>query len=253
MLESKKKEFYLKQLNFLKSQFPNLSEYSIEKSIEGLICTNSKHSLNEIIEWYENELKLNNTEEEIISLKKLKKWKFVNEESLVHDSGNFFKIIGIQIRNATSREVLESGWDQPILSEVDEVGGLLGLIRTKIDNLPHYLVEAKYEPGNFNKILLSPTLQATFSNINQAHKGRKPHYFEFFSDYKNTENYLFNNWLTEDGGRLYKKRNLGLVKYIPYEKIKLEEGFIFVSLHQVKELLSRYAIVNPHLARLIFL
>ena len=69
---------------------------------------------------------------------------------------------------------------QPILSEVDEVGGLLGLIRTKIDNLPHYLVEAKYEPGNFNKILLSPTLQATFSNINQAHKGRKPHYFEFF-------------------------------------------------------------------------
>ena len=95
MLESKKKEFYFKQLNFLKSQFPNLSEYSIEKSIEGLICTNSKHSLDEIIEWYENELKLNNTEEEIVSLKKLKKWKFVNEESLVHDSGNFFKIIGI--------------------------------------------------------------------------------------------------------------------------------------------------------------
>ena len=79
-----------------------------------------------------------------------------------------FKIIGIQIRNATSREVLERV-GQPILSEVDEVGGLLGLIRTKIDNYSHYLVEAKYEPGNFNKILLV-TLQATFSNINQALK-----------------------------------------------------------------------------------
>ncbi len=253
MLESKKKEFYFEHLSFLKSQFPNLSEYVLEKSAEALICTNTIHDLHEVIQWYENEVKLNNTNEEIIPLKKLKKWSFVNDEALVHDSGKFFKIIGIQIRNAKSREVSESGWDQPILSEVDEVGGLLGLIRTKIDNLPHYLVEAKYEPGNFNKILLSPTLQATFSNINQAHKGRRPHYFNFFSDYKNSENYLFNNWLTEDGGRLYKKRNLGLVKYIPYEKIKLEKGFIFLSHHQVKELLLKYSIVNPHLARLIFL
>ena len=45
----------------------------------------------------------------------------------------------------------------------ENTGGLLGLIRTKIEGLPHYLVEAKYEPGNFNSVLFSPTLQATFS------------------------------------------------------------------------------------------
>ena len=126
-------------------------------------------------------------------------------------------------------------------------------IRTKIDQLPHYLVEAKFEPGNYNKILLSPTLQATFSNINQAHKGRKPYYYEFFEDYEKTENYLFNNWLTEDGGRLYNKRNLGLVKFIPHEEISLKDGFIFLSMFQIKQLIRESSIVNPHLARLIFL
>ena len=75
----------------------------------------------------------------------------------------------------------------------------------------------------------------------------------FFEDYENTENYLFNNWLTEDGGRLYNKRNLGLVKFIPHEEISLKDGFIFLSMFQIKQLIRESSIVNPHLARLIFL
>ena len=252
-MQNNKKNFYLDFLEVLKSNFPEESIYSLEKSLETLICTNVINDLDTIVQWYEERIKLDKASVNLVSINKLDKWNFNEHDELVHDSDQFFKIVGVQVRNAKSREVQNLGWDQPFISEVNSVGGLLGLIRTKIDELPHYLVEAKFEPGNYNKILLSPTLQATFSNINQAHKGRKPYYYEFFEDYEKTENYLFNNWLTEDGGRLYNKRNLGLVKFIPYEEISLKDGFIFLSMFQIKQLIRESSIVNPHLARLIFL
>ena len=122
---------------------------------------------------------------------------------MVHDSGQFFKIIGIKVKNVLTREVSRSGWDQPIISEVGKVGGILGLVRTKINELPHYLVEAKYEPGNYNDIQLSPSLQATYSNLKRLHLGQKN---------KVIKKYFLKNfttirkmWVTEDGGRLYKK------------------------------------------------
>ena len=40
-------------------------------------------------------------------------------------------------------------------------------------------MQARFEPGNYGPIQISPTLQATFSNLNQEHGGRKPHYHEF--------------------------------------------------------------------------
>ena len=41
-------------------------------------------------------------------------------------------------------------------------------------------MQAKIEPGNINKIQLSPTIQATKSNFTQKHGGRKPNYLEYF-------------------------------------------------------------------------
>ena len=47
------------------------------------------------------------------------------------------------------------------------------MIRKKIKGIPHYLTEAKFEPGNYNKIQISPSVQATYSNLNRVHKGKK--------------------------------------------------------------------------------
>ena len=252
-MESKKKEEYFKTLKLIESIFPNTDSYLLEKTLENVMCTNLVNEFGEIIDWYNEQINKDNSEEKIISLKDLEGWNFNNSEFISHESNAFFRIVGLQIRNQNSREILNTGWDQPIIQEKNNVGGLLGLLRTKINGLPHYLIEAKYEPGNYNKILLSPTLQATFSNINRAHGGRTPNYYDFFSDHEESSNYLFNNWLTEDGGRLYKKRNLALVKEVAYNDLEIKEGFILISLYQVKYLLKNYSIVNPHLARLIFL
>ena len=66
-------------------------------------------------------------------------------------------MIGISIKNA-SREI--NSWDQPFIKQHKLNGGIIGLVRKKIKGVPHYLVEAKFEPGNFNKIQISPSVQA---------------------------------------------------------------------------------------------
>ena len=59
---------------------------------------------------------------------------------------------------------------------------------------------------------------------------------------------------SEDGGKFYKKRNRGLVKQVEYKDTYLvDENFVWVSLYQIKKLLNTNSLINPHLARLIFL
>jgi len=229
----------------------DLIHYEAEKIVETLMCTNSISTIEEVLEFYDSERKSNTAQVEEKDITRLSKWK-ITDQKISHESGSFFQIIGISTTNSSSREVGKKGWDQPIIKEKNNIGGLLGLIRTKINGLPHYLVEAKFEPGNFQDIQFSPTLQATFSNIERVHGGNSPSYIEFFRDYELKENYLFNNWMTEDGGRLYKKRNLGLVKFVDYKEIgPLKTSFIFLSRHQIITLSKTLSIINPHLMRLI--
>ena len=43
------------------------------------MCTNLLHNLQDVIEWYEQQLKKNDATEEIVPLNNLEKWKFDNE------------------------------------------------------------------------------------------------------------------------------------------------------------------------------
>ena len=78
------------------------------------------------------------------------------------------------------------------------------MIRGRFKGIPHYLCQFKVEPGNYGKIHLAPTLQATFSNINKHHGGKKPYFSNYFSNSKNKK-VLVNKEILEDDGRFYKK------------------------------------------------
>lgn len=249
---SQKKKLYFDYKKQFQQQFPDLGEEKIEKLIENIMCTNILKDFESILDWYDISVKQNTNTVTEIELSNLKNWE-LNKKNIRHSTGKFFEIIGISTHGAEDRES-GAGWDQPFVREVNQEGGLLGLIKTHINELPHYLVQAKFEPGNYGKLQISPTLQATFSNINKDHGGRSPYFIEFFADWETeSSNYIFNSWLAEDGGRFYKKRNRGLVKFVDYSKIQLvDEKFTWVSLDQVKKLLTFDAIINPHLARLIF-
>ena len=169
-----------------------------------------------------------------------------------HDSGEFFTVHGVRVTQSSDREV-SGGWDQPILTQVGYDGGLLGILRMRLEGVPHYLIEAKAEPGNYEKLQLSPTLQATFSNLKRAHEGRKPHFAEYFeTPEQQGATVLYSQWLSEDGGRLHLKRNRGMLVEIPEATpLEIPSSFRWMSMWQIKECLNENAWVNPHIRGII--
>ena len=137
-------------------------------------------------------------------------------------------------------------WDQPIINQPEI--GFLGFIVKKFNGVMHFLMQAKIEPGNLNIVQLSPTLQATRSNYTRVHGGKSPNYLEYFNGEK--EVYVLVDQLqSEQGARFLHKRNRNIIVEINEdEEISVKDGFIWVSLGQIKELL-RYpnAVSYTHL------
>jgi len=246
MTYSKKLEKYL---SFLKLNGFKIDAYS-EFKFESLKDFSLKGSESELIDWYYNHVKDSTMSLERIPLNECKEWS-LNEEHgyLGHSSGEFFRVEGYRITGTSSREVAV-GWDQPFLTQEGFDGGILGLIRKRFDGVPHYLVEAKEEPGNYNVVQISTTVQATFSNLKRAHKGSKTNYSDLFINHENHPvKIIFDQWTSEDGGRLFNKRNHSmLIEYDESEDLELvSDRFKWVSLFQLKKLIKEQnAIVAPH-------
>tara|TARA_B100000035_G_scaffold260183_1_gene231014 strand:- start:237 stop:1004 length:768 start_codon:yes stop_codon:yes gene_type:complete len=240
--------------NYRSNKKFNLTRLKAETFVENLRDWSELKNLGEIEQWFLEMKKNCAMEVNKIPLKDLRKWSIKsNQASIEHATKSFFSIIGLRISNTAFREVGISGWDQPILKEKNNNGGIVGIIRKKTNSIPYYLLEAKAEPGNPDIIQLSPCFQATYSNINQAHGGRKPNLHEIFTNTKKKNfKVLFNKLMSEDGGRLFKKKNRGMIIEVPEKfKIKMNENFIWLSLYQIKMLIKQRSWVNPHVRSLI--
>ena len=237
---------FTKQLSGFETDF--LYEHQLEAMFEILKDWSQLHTLNEVETWFSEKRLKSKFEVEELPLNQVNDWHVhPTTGNITHSSGDFFEVCGIRVRSK-NREIT-GGWDQPIIKQIGYDGGILGLIRKRFNGVPHYLCEAKEEPGNYGLLQISPTLQATFANIKKAHGGRAPYFLNYFSD----ENYekvkvLFDAWLSEDGGRLYNKRNRAiLIEVTENHKLELpNDNFIWLSLYQIKALLKQDAWINPH-------
>lgn len=201
-----------------------------------------------VLEWLAEKRKNQHKVVEEIGINKLDRWKADPETgNLTHDSGQFFQIIGIKVANAKDREVLS--WTQPIIKQHE--CGILGILCKKINGVRQYLLWAKFEPGSIVNPQISPTLQATFSNLQRAHGGKKPRYAEYFEDPSKYKT-IVNVEQVEDPSRFYLKTNRCMIVEIPEdEAIEVPEDFIWLTLPQIKQLLKVDNAVNA-LARAIF-
>ena len=185
-----------------------------QKIINWLTKMNKKHLLNV----------------EIIDLNKIKNWEF-NKNEILHVSKKFFKIVGLKVFS----NFYKDNWDQPIIIQ-NEVG-ILGII--KDPNTKKYLLQAKVEPGNINKLQLAPTVQATKSNYSGVHGGNKVPYIDHFLKLKSNKRYS----QSEQGFRYLKKFNSNiLIKNI--EHVKKNEDFYWFSKNEIIKLIFKKNIIN---------
>ncbi len=164
---------------------------------------------------------------------------YYNEEkgAIVNRNESFFSITGLHITTEEGTSL-----EQPVIIQ-DEIG-YLGILCKKIDGILHFLMQAKIEPGNINKIQLSPTIQATKSNFTQRHGGKQPPYLEYFLNAR--KNHIVVDQIqSEQSSRFYKKRNRNIiVEVVEGEEVPILPSHKWMTLGQIKELMTRDNLVN---------
>lgn len=161
------------------------------------------------------------------------KWFYDYEKGqIVNKDRSFFQISGIHTDQI----------EQPIIIQ-NEIG-YLGLLCKPINGVIHFLMQAKVEPGNINKIQLSPTLQATKSNFLQAHGGVKPAYLDVFLNAEEC-NIVYDQIQSEQSSRFLSKRNRNIVVMLSENaKVQESEYHRWLTLGQIKHLMHFDNIVN---------
>ena len=190
----------------------------------------------EIVYWIKERNRQTYVNIEKLPFLKSEFWYYDDKKGIIKNKNNsFFSIVGIQQFKDDS---LVS--EQPIIVQ-DEIG-FLGIVCKKIDGILHFLMQAKIEPGNINKIQISPTIQATKSNFTQQHGGRRPKYLEYFIN-ANSKNKIVDQIQSEQSSRFLKKRNRNVIVYVDKE-IEETNDHKWMTLGQIKELMKIDNLVN---------
>ena len=165
-----------------------------------------------------------------------KAWFYDKHLGTIHNQNNsFFSIAGFEKWNDDGTAVR-----QPIILQ-QEIG-FLGIICQEINGVMHFLMQAKIEPGNLNKIQLSPTIQATKSNFTQKHGGARPPYLEYFEQASRYE-IVVDQIQSEQSSRFYKKRNRNILIRVE-EEIPVLPSHKWMTLRQIKALMRVDNLVN---------
>jgi oxidase EvaA len=160
--------------------------------------------------------------------------------NLVHQSGRFFRIEGIDVRTNFGPT---AHWMQPIINQPEI--GILGFLAKRIEGVVHLLVQAKMEPGNVNLVQVSPTVQATRSNYTQVHGGKRPCFLEYFLLDQSRARVIEDQLQSEQGSRFLRKRNRNMIVEVAEdEPVEVPPDFLWVTLGQLHELLRLDNVVN---------
>lgn len=211
---------------------------------ESVICTdNSFLSFDQVLSWVtamRTKYELSVTK---IPLCNVVDWSF-NERSIKHDSDRFFSVIAVKAQ-AGNREVFQ--WTQPLIKESNL--GLIGFMTRKINDVMHFLVQAKVEPGSFDVIDLAPTVSCS-NYLQRLNSSDRPPFLEFF-DKPNPKKVLLSTIQSEEGGRFYHFQNLNMIITTDEDEIgEVPDNFNWLTLAQIMKLL-RFGLMNVESRSLI--
>ncbi|WP_235039236.1 NDP-hexose 2,3-dehydratase family protein [Kibdelosporangium aridum] len=191
----------------------------------------------DVCEWLTERHKANEYLVKKVPLDQLDGWRIGENGDIAHHTGRFYTITGLSITGA-NRPIRD--WEQPIIDQPEQ--GILGILVKRFDGVPHYLLQAKMEPGNVNMLQLSPTVQATKSNYTRAHGGKSVPYLEYFRSPRRGR-VLFDALQSEQGAWFLAKRNRNMVVEV-VEEVPVLPDFCWLSYDQISELLHIDNMVN---------
>lgn len=195
----------------------------------------AKHSAEELDAWLAHVNESANVHLNRIPLAECDPWFYDREQGVIQNQGNsFFQIGGIRVKQ-NDRMI-----EQPIIIQ-DEIG-FLGIICTKIQSVWHYLMQAKIEPGNVNVVQLSPTIQATKSNFEQKHGGKRPLFLDYFLNME-PDHILVDQIQSEQSSRFLCKRNRNVLLMVD-EELEETDNHRWMTLRQIKEWMHRENLIN---------
>ena len=204
-----------------------------------------------ILNWVKTRQKKIKTISKIINLNKCKGWHLDKKNNLYHESRQFFKVKGVETKGAFGREV--NSWTQPILTQ--KHGGVLAFISRQTNRFgTQFLIDAKIEPGDDSIIKISPSFQATQSNMNRAHGGKRPNFYDIVMQNKGAE-LIYYTIHNEEGARFWRKSNWNVIVRLknPFDKRVKGSNYKWVSLKQLKKLALRNRCVNPFVKTILFM
>ena len=168
-----------------------------------------------------------------------------DEHSIAHEDDRYFSVVGVHVQ-ATNREV--ASWDQPLVKSSEK--GLIAFLAKRINEVPHFLVQGKVEPGNPDIVLVGPTVQCALGGERLSDPSSWPRYLDVVLQAP-ADRLRFACVQSEEGGRFYHVEN-------DYRVVELDadgdndvpDGYMWVTLRQLNQLL-RYGQVNIEARTLI--
>ncbi|MGK0369811.1 MAG: oxidase EvaA [Glaciecola sp.] len=177
-------------------------------------------------------------------LKDISDWISTNTE-IHHKENRFFRVIGVNV-TISNREV--SSWSQPLIDPRQR--GLCAFLIKKIDGVYHFLVQAKFECGNFDIIELAPTVQCLIGNVKNK-SIEKPFFYDDIMMLEK-KSILYDTLQSEEGGRFYKEQNRNIIVEADESfSNEVPENYSWMTLGQLYEFLRFNNFLNSQSRSLI--
>jgi oxidase EvaA len=209
------------------------------------LTLDGKHSVDAVLSWLTGLKSRHDLFVERIPLKNASEWE-IRDNEIVRDDRRFFRIVGAEI-TIDNREVAH--WCQPLVQPMQE--GVCAFVIKKINDVYHFLVQAKLECGNFDIFELAPTVQCLTGGY--TGKSAEPLFLRYVLD-AGKEQVLFDVMQSEEGGRFFREqnRNLLVVADEDFDE-RVPENFIWMTLGEINEFLKFNNYLNIQARSLISL
>ena len=230
-------------LENIKTQFP-LDEFN-QKLLSSVFEKNkAHHTKQEILQWmteHKSNLYIRNS---YLPLGSIDDGWENNGYEITHNSKKFFSILAVTVE-APNREV--SKWTQPLINSLNP--SINGWICRTINDVLHFLVKIRLEPGSIDLAELSPTVATTEGESCVSEKDPPPYYKYFLDPPK--EQIRHSSVQSAEGGRFYHDTFKCLILEIDDFDLAVPSDYRWLSLGQILEFMTLNNMINVECRDLI--